>query len=132
MIDLDSCYLPLGRSAANPQARYRLFVEKGAPSLKQKCLSEAWQRNQLSGNTCFVSGLSVRSKKMRPLFCNHLANSQISGRDVVVFAGLTRIIGGSVLSLASISAKIRAVFPREKAAKAVQGNGVECRNYACN
>ena len=54
MIDLDSSYLSLGRNTADRQARYGLFVEQGVPTSEQNFLAEACQRNQLSGNTCFV------------------------------------------------------------------------------
>ena len=79
MIDLDSCYLSVGRNTVDRQARYRVFVEQGVPALEQNFFAEACQRNQLSGNTCFVDEverlLSVqigRRAPGRPVRCRSL------------------------------------------------------------
>ena len=70
MVDLDPCYLSLGRNTADRQARYRLFVEQGVPTSEQKFLAEACQRNQLSGHTSFVDEVErrtgVRSERRAP------------------------------------------------------------------
>ena len=61
MSDLDACYLSVGRNTSDRQARYGLFVEQGVPTSEQTFLAESCQRNQLSGNTCFVDEVERRT-----------------------------------------------------------------------
>lgn len=60
MLDEDACYLGLGSSALERNARYRAFVKARISKAEQKFIADSVNRNQLTGNNRFIDEIEQR------------------------------------------------------------------------
>ncbi len=54
MLDFDLIYLGLADNNIQRIERYKRYLQQGASDKEMTLLRNAWSRNQLTGNTCFV------------------------------------------------------------------------------
>ena len=61
MLDHDLNYLGLGQNNKARIAQYKTYLKQGATDMELEFLRSAWQRNQLTGNKCFVDEIEQRT-----------------------------------------------------------------------
>jgi putative transposase len=60
MLDKDPCYIGLANTSSERKLRYKAYVEDGVSVSEKKFLEESVNRNQLTGNQCFIDEIERR------------------------------------------------------------------------
>ncbi|MCP5409662.1 MAG: transposase [Chromatiaceae bacterium] len=60
MLDRDACYIGLADTNSERRLRYRAYLEAGTPLSEKQFLDESVNRNQLTGNQCFIDEIERR------------------------------------------------------------------------